>query len=376
MAVAVLTLVLGRLVWFPVALFVVSGDSMLPTLKTGDFVLGVATYLSGYGVGDVVVWYATVAYGTIHRVVNVSEGYVVTKGDNNPLPDPSIPASFVKYKVVSHIPSEFWIPAVLALTAFYVFKKRREIASTLKTITPGEMRVAYAVFIFFVIVDIATVFLVGVQYFSPATVLIKPSVELRGMEVSKDGGSVYLTFTVENAEPLNVSLCEVTLLNATFPCLTHRLVGSVAVVEVPREVYSYAYRASNNYITYVSLRLNITFDKGWVEGRYSYTINWRALQVSVINNSVVINNPNYIQFNLTEVKVIYMGVKQPFNTPEVLKIEYLSDYVVGAGKSLTIDVMPVNGSRYAYVEFKYEFKFWPYGGGGVVLERRRVDFKG
>jgi len=376
MAVAVLTLVLGRLIWFPVALFVVSGNSMLPTLKTGDFVLGVATYLSGYGVGDVVVWYATVTHGTIHRVVNVSKGYVVTKGDNNPLPDPSIPASFVKYKVVLHIPREFWFPVVLTLVAYYVFRRRREIASTLKTITPGEMRVAYTVFIFFVIVDVTTVFLVSVQYFSPATVLIKPSVELRSMEVSKDGGSIYLTFTVKNAEPLNVSLCEVTLLNTTFPCLTHRLVGSVAVVEVPREAYSYAYRASNNYITYVSLRLNITFDKGWVEGRYPYTINWRALQVSVINNSVVINNPNYIQFNLTEVKVIYMGVKQPFNTPEVLKIEYLSDYVVEAGKSLTIDVMPVNGSRYAYVEFKYEFKFWPYGGGGVVLERRRVDFKG
>ena len=369
-----LVLVLGRLVWFPIALFVVSGDSMLPTLKTGDFVLGVATYLSGYGVGDVVVWYATITHGTIHRVVNVSGGYVVTKGDNNPLPDPSIPTSFVKYRVVAHVPREFWIPIASSLTAYYLLMKRRKIASTLKNVIPGELRVAYAVFIFFMIVNIVTVFLVSVRFFSPATIFVKPSVELRSVEVSNDGSIVYITFIVKNAEPLNVSSCEVTLLNTTFPCLTQRLIGSVVVVEVPREAYSYAYKTSKNYITYASLKLNVTFDKGWVVGRYPYTINWRVLQVEVINNSVVVSNPNYIQFNLTDVKIIYMGVKQPFNTPEVLKVKYLGNHTVEAGKSLTIYVEPVDNSRYAYVEFKYEFKFWPYG--GVVLERRRVDFKG
>ena len=87
----------------------VKGTSMLPTLKTGDFVLAEAQ--PTYGVGDLVVYRVPrgqIGAGDdlIHRIVagNPTTGFTL-KGDNNPAPDPWIvPRSDVLGKEALAIP--------------------------------------------------------------------------------------------------------------------------------------------------------------------------------------------------------------------------------------------------------------------------------
>lgn len=357
-----LLLILGRLVSFPASLSIVSGDSMLPALRSGDLVLGVS---SDYKVGDVVIWYATFMHGTIHRVVNVTSDYVVTKGDNNPLPDPPIPKSFVKYKVVLIIPREIWLSLVIVSVIVYVYYKREGMIEALKSVAPGELKLVYLIFITFMLINLLTLLLVSIPYNSPLSSLITPSVELRGITVIDNGKTIIINYLQNNVQALNVRLCEVSVFNVSF-ATTCYLSGSTISVVIPPEAYMVAYKLSNSTITNISVRLNVTLDKGYVYGTYSYTINWKPLIVTVSNRSVNVYNPNYIPFNLTNIKITYIKIKPPFNTPEVIKTVSLGNMTVNAMSNATIRVEQLGS--YAYVEFTYDFKF-----RGVVLERKYVE---
>jgi signal peptidase len=93
----------------PASFITVKGTSMLPTLKTGDFVLAEAQ--SGYRVGELVVYEVPKGWpgagaDFIHRIVagDATTGYTL-KGDNNPHPDPwTVPRSDIVGKEVVVIP--------------------------------------------------------------------------------------------------------------------------------------------------------------------------------------------------------------------------------------------------------------------------------
>jgi signal peptidase I len=93
----------------PATFVTVKGVSMLPTLKTGDFVLAEAQ--PSYKVGDLVVYRVPkgqIGAGDdlIHRIVagNATTGFTL-KGDNNPAPDPwTVPRSDVLGKEAVVIP--------------------------------------------------------------------------------------------------------------------------------------------------------------------------------------------------------------------------------------------------------------------------------
>ncbi|MGA3183428.1 MAG: signal peptidase I [Candidatus Dormibacteria bacterium] len=93
----------------PATFITVKGTSMLPTLKTGDFVLAEAQ--SGYEIGDLVVYRVPkgqIGAGDdlIHRIVagNATTGFTL-KGDNNPAPDPwTVPRSDVLGKEALVVP--------------------------------------------------------------------------------------------------------------------------------------------------------------------------------------------------------------------------------------------------------------------------------
>ncbi len=93
----------------PATFITVRGTSMLPTLKTGDFVLAEAQ--PAYHVGDLVVYRVPkgqIGAGDdlIHRIVagNPTVGYTL-KGDNNPAPDPwTVPRSDILGKEAVVLP--------------------------------------------------------------------------------------------------------------------------------------------------------------------------------------------------------------------------------------------------------------------------------
>jgi len=93
----------------PATFITVKGTSMLPTLKTGDFVLAEAQ--PAYRTGDLVVYRVPkgqIGAGDdlIHRIVagNATVGFTL-KGDNNPAPDPwTVPRSDILGKEAVVLP--------------------------------------------------------------------------------------------------------------------------------------------------------------------------------------------------------------------------------------------------------------------------------
>jgi len=92
----------------PVVLSVVFGTSMLPTLHPGDIV--VCAKWVRPRIGGI---YIVVNHGVrlVHRIIAIRDHLVITKGDNNPYPDPPVPIKNVVCGVVAVIPVELWAPA-------------------------------------------------------------------------------------------------------------------------------------------------------------------------------------------------------------------------------------------------------------------------
>ena len=73
----------------------VDGHSMLPTLEGGDLVVIQSVPISDVHVGDIIVYGSPCSAegeSVVHRVVNITDAGLITKGDNNPLPDQSLQA--------------------------------------------------------------------------------------------------------------------------------------------------------------------------------------------------------------------------------------------------------------------------------------------
>jgi len=101
---------LGIALATPIPLTSVTSISMLPSLHPGDLV--VVLGVGSPKVGDIVVYSADCPAlpkgDVIHRVIEVNETHLITKGDNdltNPMPDPCpVRREQVKGKVVFAIP--------------------------------------------------------------------------------------------------------------------------------------------------------------------------------------------------------------------------------------------------------------------------------
>jgi signal peptidase len=112
---SLLTLVILTLLGY-ITLAVVEGNSMEPTLQTGDLVIvlkRVAT--SDVSVGDVVV-YRRGSTLIIHRVVMIEGSTFITKGDNNWVVDPPVNSEALIGKVLEIGGRPLKVPLVGYLT--------------------------------------------------------------------------------------------------------------------------------------------------------------------------------------------------------------------------------------------------------------------
>ena len=113
-------LVLSRYIDFPMGIVILFGTSMKPSMNPGDMAILVK---GEYSEGDVVLWCTNMFNCVLHRVISLSDGNVVTKGDANSVPDPPIPRSLVKYKVLVNIPFYIWIPGV-GLIIYLLYREK------------------------------------------------------------------------------------------------------------------------------------------------------------------------------------------------------------------------------------------------------------
>jgi len=87
----------------------VFSESMVPNLQKGDLII--VEGAGFYNVGEIVIYSAPVyKYPIIHRIIELREGGVITKGDNNASPDPWVtPQSSIHGKTVLRIPLLGWV---------------------------------------------------------------------------------------------------------------------------------------------------------------------------------------------------------------------------------------------------------------------------
>jgi signal peptidase len=87
----------------------VFSESMVPTFEKGDMVVvqGGTTVVAG----DVVVYDSPIyKYPIIHRVINITDAGVTTKGDNNASPDPWVtPKEKIHGKAILRVPYLGWV---------------------------------------------------------------------------------------------------------------------------------------------------------------------------------------------------------------------------------------------------------------------------
>jgi len=105
-------LILGRYIGSPVSIVIVAGTSMRPSLEIGDLAFLVKM---DFDVGDLVLWCRDNLNCILHRVYEVNQTHVTTKGDANIAPDPPITIDKVEYTALFTIPSYIWIPITVVL---------------------------------------------------------------------------------------------------------------------------------------------------------------------------------------------------------------------------------------------------------------------
>ncbi len=62
-------------------------ESMAPTIAAGDYVMYSKTTFEKVGTGDIIVYKSSSGIYIIHRVIEKHDDYLITKGDNNTIPD-------------------------------------------------------------------------------------------------------------------------------------------------------------------------------------------------------------------------------------------------------------------------------------------------
>ncbi|WP_440059632.1 signal peptidase I [Thermogladius sp. 4427co] len=331
--------------FFPVAASIVSGYSMYPSLKPGDLVLAVSTSLAGFSRGDVVIYCYSWANCIIHRVIEVGEGVVVTKGDYNPAPDPPIPISLVRYRVVASIPLQIWLPALLIIvTAIFI-----PVHDIKRILEPLNLEALLFILIVAVYVVYTAVYVVRIPPYR--TVIAVPVIQLVKYSVSRDYRVVTLTYSTENLSILGVSSCVVTAPGlGELPCDYSIVDGNSIMVWVPLGVYEKLFEQGVNMFY-----LNITarLDKGVLKGYYPINYTYRMPTVSIIGHTLIVSNPlpfslKDVEVNITEVNETFIGLKHIVNastTYIVVTIGPLENYTLSLCRPYS----------YAYVSVTYTY---------------------
>lgn len=221
-----------------------------------------------------------------------------------------------------------------------------------------NFRIIFSLIVIFIILDLSIMFF-------PSHMPIKynsPNFSLKLTYLSEDGSKIYLNYTINELEILGLSKCLIFAFNFSFVCSSKAEKDSL-VIFVPNEIYPILYDYSNSSISYFNLSLNITLDKGFALWNNSYPVEWKPLVVKTANLSVEVYNPNFIDFNLTDVKILYYpSIKQ---TPI---IKELGNIKVKARETIKISADPFDGI--VYITFQYKYKF---AKNGVVYESKQVN---
>ena len=352
-------LALARFIDFPVSMFIVAGRSMEPALYMGDLVFGVKV---AYGVGDIVVIEGASRMGCIvHRVVDIGERSVTTKGDANPGPDNPIDRNNVLYKVMLVVPRLLWIPPVLGVSLFLGFRYLRsllhgaEIGRTLITAV-----------LFFSILDIVTMTVIPVFHVHQTIEVKRPNIVLRSLSLSEDFRFFRAVYgSISLLEFKRVEWVRINASGREFTPSEFFIENDTLLVAVPQDVYEALYANASGITSSFWVYCKILFDKGDLYGYYPVTFAWRKLEVNVVNNTFVVHNPNPVAFNAS-FEIQYYDLDR-FNRPYYIGSDKFNETLQPASSFV---VKPEKKGIHCYVIMRYVLL------GNNVMESRKVDIVG
>jgi len=328
----------SRFLPIPFGVFTVASGSMLPTIRVLDMVV---VFGRDIHVGDIVAWISTPTYCVIHRVVNITDRYVITKGDANPVPDPPVPLEAVKGKISIIIPRELWISVLAVLLIYFVYTSR-------KIIHLSRAAMIYLPIAIYVLIVSFSVFTFTAQT-NLLLILKQPTMHLSRYGVIELNGTCTLTirYYCDRLTLLNVSSVE--LYGA--PIQRYVYNANTLLIEIP---WDYALFAASK-----GARLNVTVKaylnrEGFLVGSYSVPITLKKPIFKVENESLIIYNPNIfpLKFNITW---IYANFREPW--------KYNSTTAVIVKGMMRFDPPK---AQYIYVDVRY---MWL---GAEFYERLRV----
>jgi signal peptidase I len=343
---------------------------MEPTLHTGDLALCVRPGPGDLRPGAIVVWYTSPVAGVIHRLVEVRDGYVITKGDANPGPDPPVPLRDVKYRVAAVIPRSIWAPLALALAGVASAWYRSTIVRALRE-PPGELVVASWVLGLLLAVTLGLEFLVEVPVYSEPPEIPRPSISLDRIVYGPPWLEARILYTSQGVSIQGIHSCLAypsTAPGAPSRCQAFVLGNSTVLVRFTPAMGRELYRLARGPVSSIIVHLNLSVTHGFVYGVYRLPLNWQGLALSLNDTRLAISNPNPISFNVS-VRVDYYN-ETGFGLSYTGSLA-LGNYTIGPGERLELDVPP--RGDVARVVVGYDFKF---AGGGRVVESRTLRLRG
>jgi hypothetical protein len=158
-------------------------------------------------------------------------------------------------------------------------------------------RTLITIVLFFCIFDIIFMTLIPVFHVHQSIPLNKPSIQLKSSLLSDDFKVFKAVYGSINL--LNFIRVDGVTLNAVgreFIPEGFSMVGDTLVVSVPQEVYRELYANSSGTSSFW-VYCSIVFDKATLHGYYPVTFSWRRMDVDVVNNTMIVFNPNPVPIN-------------------------------------------------------------------------------
>lgn len=291
------------------AVVVVAGYSMYPTLKPGDIVV-VEKIASPAEIkpGMIVVWCTGPHSCVIHRVVKVvDERAVVTKGDANPAPDPPVPMSDVEYRAVYVVPRIAYLAPLAAAVAYDIARAARRLAER-----AAELEAYQRLVVLGFLAYLVALMLTPLVAPKPATPLgnleaLRPRVSLVNASLSKGVVTAYLH--AAKTKLLDVEGCVARAAHVSARCaasLEPMGKGLYRLRAAPVPAAKFYKEAYLSGATRLEVDAVIRLSLGKLYARVPVLLHWeppRARFYPVNCSLVVVNpNPSPLRVNITVIR--------------------------------------------------------------------------
>lgn len=257
--------------------YVVPTKSMVPAIRPMSLVVA---YGEDFGTGDIVVWCSSPSFCVVHRVVNITGQYVVTKGDANPVPDRPVPLRMVRARVVAVIPPYVWLPPITALIVYDLARGVRE------PVAPAVIIIAVGTL--FALLTATTVAK------TPASLVEEkePGIYLK-RAVFTSNCTVVVTYT---ESLLSVRAANVTVMPPAEVASVSVAPDRIVVALKPGSIYKVVSSGHDKLVLVVDASLE---PFGTLHGEYKVQVPVKPLGVRLSGRQLIIDNPNCYPVNVT-----------------------------------------------------------------------------